>query len=361
MFHLYRMMPTSSREFRRVSVIVLACFLPLSCNCYLWKQGTRVLTYTMESVPIKKLHADPATPDSLRRFLSLVNEIRSFATDSMGLRKTSNYTSYISIDKKYLIDLVSAAGEADFSPYTWCYPLFGCWPLRGYFDKADADSEAARLSRKGYDVYVGTVDAFSTLGFLADPVYSFMRHFSVYRIANLIIHELTHATVYVKNQVEFDEELASFTGSEGALRFIAAKYGDTSATYIKAAKTAKDITTYYRCIRSLYDSLALVYNSDSSRGWKVREKHEIITRFKDVIAARYDSLFLTPAFRGLEKADINNAFIAVDMTYTLDLGLFYQLYEKNNRDFRTTMQAVTSIARQKGDCRENLKSFLSKN
>ena len=78
------------------------------------------------------------------------------------------------------------------------------------------------------------------------------------------------------------------------------------------------------------------------------------------MAARYDSLFLTPSFKGLEKADINNAFIAVDMTYTLDLRLFYQLYEKNNRNFRTTMRAVKSIARQKGDCRENLKSFLSK-
>ncbi|HMD67608.1 MAG TPA: aminopeptidase [Chitinivibrionales bacterium] len=354
------MMATSSRRFRRASVIILACFLPLSCNCYLWKQGTRVLKYTLESVPIKKLQKNPATPDSLRLFLSLVNEIRAFATDSMGLRRTSNYTSYISIDKKYLIDLVSAAGAADFSPYTWCYPLFGCWPLRGYFDRADADSEAARLARKGYDVYVGTVDAFSTLGFLSDPVYSFMRHFSVYRLANLIIHELTHATVYVKNQVEFDEELASFTGSEGALRFIAAKYGDTSATYTKAVKTARDITTYYRCIRSLYDTLAVVYKSDSSRGYKLQKKHEVISRFKNSLAARYDSLFLTPAFKGLEKADINNAFIAVDMTYTLDLDSFYRLYEKSNRNLRATMQTVKSIAKEKGDCRENLKSFLSK-
>jgi|WetSurMetagenome_2_1015567.scaffolds.fasta_scaffold00060_17 predicted aminopeptidase len=344
---------------RCILIGVVGC-LPLLSGCYIWKQGTRVLKYSFEAVPVEKLKRDPSTTDSLRRFLALVDDIRSFATDSMGLKKTSNYTSYISINKPYLIDLVSATGQVDFSPYTWCYPLFGCWPLRGYFDKADADSEAARLARNGYDVHLGNVDAFSTLGFFSDPLYSFMRRFSAYRIADLIIHELTHSTVYVKNQVEFNEELASFTGMEGAMRFIAARYGDTSAMYATSVKATRDEVTYHRLVRHLYDTLSAIYKSDSSRDFKLEKKREVITGFKSLIARHYDSLFLTPSFKGLEKADINNAFIAVDMTYTLDLGDFYRLYELRGRDFRATMRTVQSIARQKGDYGKNLKAYLTK-
>ncbi len=352
-------MTASPRGIRLWIAPVVCCIPVLLCNCYLWKQGTRLLSYTLESIPIRKLQNDPATPDSLRQFLALVSDIRAFAHDSVGLKNTSDYTRYVSIKKGYLIDLVSAAGQADFTPYTWCYPLFGCWPLRGYFDKGDGQKEAARLSRRGYDVYVGQVDAFSTLGFLSDPVYSFMRHFPVYRLANLIIHELTHATLYVKNQVDFDEELACFTGSEGALRFIAARYGDTSAVYKRSLDLSRDDDTYYRLIRSLYDTLSVVYKSDSSRLDKVRKKTEIIAGFKGFVASRYDSLFLTPAFRGLEKADINNAFIAVDITYSLDLSAFKQLYVREGRSLRGMMRTVKTIAKRKGDCKGNLKAYLA--
>lgn len=337
----------------------ICCALLLN-GCYLWKQGIHMFSYAIDAKPTAKLSQRPETPDSLKRFFALAGDIRTFAFDSVGLRRTANYTTYVHIDKKYLIDLVSATGQVDFTPYTWCYPLFGCWPLRGFFDKADADTEAARLSRKGYDVYVGRADAFSTLGFTADPLYSFMKNFPVYELANLIIHEQTHATVYVKNQVDFNEELASFTGAEGALRFIRARYGDTSAAYAASVKLSKDIGTYYRLVHSLYNRLSVVYKSALSHDDKLRQKRAIIAHFKDSLAANYDSIFLTPSYKGLEKLDINNAFIGVDMTYTLDLGLFYRLYEKKNRDLRAVMATIKELSKRKGDCRQQLRELLDR-
>ena len=265
----------------------------------------------------------------------------------------------MSIDKHYLIDVVCASGAADFTPYQWCYPLFGCWPLRGYFDKQDAQKEAGRLAKKGYDVYVGRVDAFSTLGFFSDPVYSFMKDFGVYRIADLIIHEQTHATIYVKNQIDFDEELAEFTGGEGALWFIRSKYGQSSAAYETAIKLSKDNDTYYRLIQGLYARLSTVY-SDSGvpRGEKLARKQQIIAGFKDSLSRNYDSIFLTGAFKGIEKAGINNAFIGVDMTYSRDLDLFFQLYAQKNRDLRVTLAAIKSIEKKSGNCKENMRKLL---
>jgi predicted aminopeptidase len=265
----------------------------------------------------------------------------------------------VSIDKPYLVDVVCASGIADFIPYTWCYPLFGCWPLRGYFDKQDAKKEAGRLAKKGYDVYIGRVDAFSTLGFFSDPVYSFMKNFPVYRIADLIIHEQTHATIYVKNQVDFDEELASFIGSEGALWFIRSKFGEASGVYMTAVKLSKDNDTYYRLISGLYAALSAMYGDSSmALGSRVARKNDIIAGFKDSLARHYDSIFLTGAFKGLEKTEINNAFISVDMTYSRDLDLFYRLYEQKNRDLRATLADIKSIEKKSGNCKENMRKLL---
>jgi predicted aminopeptidase len=325
----------------------------------LLKQGSCILKYSTHSVPIKKFLDAPETPDSLKKFLKIVLEIRQFAQDSIGLVKSRNYSTFVSIDKPYLVDVVCASGPADFSPYRWCYPLFGCWPLRGYFDRQDALCEAGRLVKKGYDVYVGRVDAFSTLGFFSDPVYSFMKDFPVYRIADLIIHEQTHATIYVKNQVDFDEELAEFMGSEGALWFIRSKFGESSAAYAAAVKLSKDNDTYYRLIHSLYNRLSAVYG-DSSMPLSARlaEKKEIIASFKDSLARHYDSIFLTRAFRGLEKTEINNAFIGVDMTYSRDLDLFYRLYARKNQDLRATFAAIKSIEKKSGNYKENMRKLL---
>jgi predicted aminopeptidase len=338
---------------------LLACCALLLSGCYLWKQGTRVLSYTTCSVPITKLLKRPDTPDSLKQFFNLVNEIRAYATDSIGLAKNSNFTRFVSIKKPYLIDLVTATGKADFVPFTWCYPFFGCWPLRGYFDSADAIKEAKRLKKLGLDVARSTAGAFSTLGFLSDPVYSYMKNYHLYQIANLIIHEQTHPTVYIKNQAEFSEEFASFVGAEGALGFIRSKYGDSSAQYQNAKKESRDIGTYYRSIQSLYRALLAVYGSTISQEEKLQKKSGIIAGFKDSIARNYDAIFLTQGYRGIEKADINNAFVSLDMTYTLDLDLFYSLYEKENRDLRKTVVTVKALSKKKGDCKRNLNDLLS--
>jgi predicted aminopeptidase len=337
--------------------LILMCAMFLN-SCYIWKQGTRLLTYTSHSVPIPKLMKNPNTQDTLKRFFILVNEIRTFAADSIGLAKNNNFTTYVSMNKPYLIDLVTATGKTDFVPYTWCYPFFGCWPLRGYFDSTDAIKESWRLKNLGLDVARGTAGAFSTLGFLSDPVYSFLKNYSLYHIANLIIHEQTHPTVYVKNQAEFSEEFATFVGAEGALAFIRSKYGDTSVQYDSAKNVAHDIDTYYHGIHWLHAALSSLYAGSAPYNEKLREKQNIIAGFKDSLVRNYDAIFQTNGFRGLEKTDINNASISLDMTYTIDLNLFYRLYDKENRDLRKTVADVKALTRKKGDCKDNLKKML---
>ncbi len=345
--------------FKKLLCFSFVCLIGLLSDCYILKQGGYVLKYTTHSVPIKKLQNKKETPDSLKQYFSLINNIKRFATDSIGLKPSNNYSTFVSIQKSYLIDIVCAYGQVDFTPYTWCYPLMGCWPLRGYFDKKDALAEGSRLKAKGYDVYLGRVDAYSSLGFFSDPVYSFMERFSTYRMANLIIHELTHGTIYVKNQVDFNEELASFIGNEGALWFIRSTFGDTSAAYKTACNTAQDNTTYYRLMRVLYDRLSVVYNdSILTKTEKLTMKNNIISSFKDSLARNYHQLFGTNSYEGLEKIEINNAFIGVDMTYSKDMEIYNEVFDKCHRDLKLMMSQILSLKKNKGNYKENMRKLL---
>jgi len=344
---------------KKLSLIACAFLIALFCNCYILKQGGYVLKYTTHSIPIKKMLNKTETPDSLKQYFKLINSIKKFATDSVGLKPSNNYTSFVSTQKPYLIDVVCAYGQTDFTAYTWCYPLMGCWPLRGYFDKKDALAEGNRLKAKGYDVYLGRVDAYSSLGFFPDPIYSFMERFSTYRMANLIIHELTHGTIYVKNQIDFNEELASFVGSEGALWFIRSTYGDTSAKYKNACSMAKDDATYYRLMRVLYDRLCLVYNDSLlTRAEKLSMKNKIINSFRDSLGQNYDKLFVTNSFKGIETVEINNAFIGVDMTYSKDMEIYSELFENCRHDLRLMMTKIMSLKKNKGNYKENMRKLL---
>jgi predicted aminopeptidase len=313
------------------------------------KQGYYVIKYTTSSTPIEKLQRRVGTPEDLKRFFSLVHDIREFAFDSVGLKKNNNFTTYVKVDRKYLVDIVFAAGKDNFTPYQWRFPFFGSFPDKGYFDRRDAEAEARRLDGKGYDTYIGRADAFSTLGFFSDPIYSFMKDFPLFEIAALIIHEETHATLFIKNQVQFNEEMATFFGTEGALRFIKAKFGDSSEQFKNAEKQSRDYQMYIGLIDSLYFRLKTEYEDKISMQDKMQKKQETIDWFKEFVTVKYDSLFQTKNYQGLKRVTINNAFISADITYAFDLKDFYVLYQKDNKNFRTMLSALKALDKLKGD------------
>ena len=347
----------------KAAALALAAMISTLSSCasdigYLAKQGGYLLRYSRGTLNANALLEDSTTPEKTRDFLVLVKEIRHFAFDRVGLRDNGNYTRYKAIDRDYLVDVVSACDSVSFTPYMWSYPFLGRLPYKGFYERADAEAEAARLKKEGYDVIVRKVDAFSTLGFTRDPLYSFMTKYSPYELASLIIHEQTHATLFVRGQPDFNEELATFVGETGAFLWLAEKYGTASPEYRAAVDEKADFDLFMTQLKELSGQLKQVYASTLSRDDKLSGKARIIADFKARLKDEAGR-FRTSEFRKLGDLPINNAYISLYDLYTDDIPLLRSFYEQRcGGDLRTFMMEAEKLAKT-GDVKKQMQAALS--
>ncbi len=344
---------------------VLALLISTLSSCasqlgYLVKQGNYLLRYSSGTESVDELLASASTPADARQLLRRVTEIRRFATESIGLRDNGNYTRYKKIDRDYLVDVVQASDALSLAPYQWTYPFLGRLPYKGFYERPDALAEADRLKKEGYDVIVRRVDAFSTLGFTRDPVYSFMEKYPPYELASTIIHEQTHATLWVKGQTDFNEELADFVGETGALLWMGQRYGLESAEYQSATDEKADFEVFVAQLKELGKTLTEVYDSPIPRAYKLERKNQLINAFQKKLSEEGGTVFRSPGFRKIGDLPINNAYISLYNLYTDDVPLLHSFFLNrcggNLKDF---MHAMETLAK-KGDVKEQMRQELAR-
>ena len=318
-------------------------------GCYVLKQGTILLSYQSRAEPVEELLAKQDLDPGTREFLARVQDIRSFATGKLGLSANSNYTRYVELDQGHLAYVVSAADKVSFTPYEWSFPIVGKVPYKGFFRMEDAKEEAEALRKQELDVWVRTVDAFSTLGYFSDPLYSFMKTYKVHQLAELIIHEQAHATLYLKGQSQFNEEYATFVGREGARLYILSRFGETSPEYAALEAQEKDQKTFLEEVRRLIQILEDLYASPLSREEKLKRKAILIQEFQQEFLASYNRLFQTEAYKPFGKLAVNNAYLYLYRLYYPENHFFEQLYLKMGQNLPRLIQAAKGIKGKKGD------------
>ena len=346
-------------------VVILPAFCALFSGCYVFRQGSIMLGYLNRAVPLESLLETGAENDGAetseavknRRFVERVQDIRRFASEELGLKISKNYTRYVRIDRDYLVAVVSASAADSFDRHEWKYPVVGAMPYKGFFNIKDARREGAKLEKKGLDVWIRKVDAFSTLGWFSDPLYSYMRDYPIDRLAALIIHESMHATVFIKGQGQFNEELAEFTGSEGARMYIAARFGIDSDEYRAMTAAADDSRRYVAFIHELIAELQALYGSGKTREEKIREKERIINAAKERFDAEYESRFSSENYRGFSALPLNNACLELYRLYYAEDDYIAGLYKRSGKDLPAFIAAAKSMPR-KGRGREALAAAL---
>lgn len=326
---------------------------------YLLKQGRYLLSYSTGAVKIEHVIEDPQTDAGLRNFLTMVQDIRIFAVKDIGLTENANFTRYKVIDRTYLADVVQACDAVSFTPYLWKYPILGPLPYKGFYERADAEAEAQRLKDLGYDVIVRKVDTFSTLGFLKDPVYSFFSKYSPYDIAELIIHEQSHATLFLKGQSDFNEEFATFVGEEGALRWLVQRFGKDSTEYAAFCDEKADAADFLSHIGELKGELSVLYSSGLPKEEMLCKKTEVIGAFKERYARDYAPGYRTEEYRTFTDLPINNAYLSLYDLYSGDVPLLQSFFEEQcGSDLSLFVSRIKELASKGGDVKERIRSEL---
>ncbi len=165
-----------------------------------------------------------------RRLLAAIPAMKRFG-EARGLKATTNYTTYVNLNRPYVVWVVTASEPLAFASKTWSFPLVGSFNYLGWFKEADARAFARDLSAAGWDIDVRGSPAYSTTGFFKDPVLSTMIPDGPHvlgELASTILHESTHATVFVHNQSILNESIANFVGDHMAVDFLDAVVGKGS-------------------------------------------------------------------------------------------------------------------------------------
>ncbi|HEY2781936.1 MAG TPA: aminopeptidase [Steroidobacteraceae bacterium] len=198
----------------------IALIAAVSGGCYLLQSAEGQFTLMSKREPIGSVIDAASTPPKLRAQLKSVTAIRDFASRELGLPDNGSYRKYADIGRAYVVWNVVAAPEFSVEPKKWCFPIVGCVGYRGYFVEAKARRFAAGLHARGFDVVVGGVAAYSTLGHFDDPILSTMVSWDDVELASIIFHELTHQLLYVRNDASFNEALATTVEEEGVRRWL---------------------------------------------------------------------------------------------------------------------------------------------
>ncbi len=272
-----------------VGVVLLCAATLLLPGCaYIARQASGQFQLIAGRMPIERALDEVDFTDREREMLLWVPRIKEYGEAELGLLPTKNYTT-INPDFDDVVWNVSAAAPDAFTSHVYRYPVVGELPYIGFFDKDDARAEAARLRELGWVTWIRSAGAYSTLGWFRDPLWRSMLRWDEERMSNTVLHELAHATLWLKGQGRFNESWASFVGDEASERFLRSIADEHPEIWQKYVDREHDSDLYRQFMHGMVQRLDGLYRSGLPR-------EEIVGRMEAVIAdSRAD--YATIAFR----------------------------------------------------------------
>ncbi|MCH6584939.1 MAG: aminopeptidase [Proteobacteria bacterium] len=319
-----------------------------------WLYGCTNLPYYAQAVdgqmeilrraqPISMIVADPNADKTLKRVLSKVVLLREFASRDLKLPDNESYTSYADLKRPYVVWNVYATPEFSTELKKWCFVAAGCVDYRGFFSKEKAERFAEELKSEGYDVHVGGIRAYSTLGWFDDPVLNTFIGYSEIELARLIFHELAHQVVYVQDDSVFNESFATTVEQEGVKRWLESNGTAEQQGAFDAKQNRETIFTnlilYHRKhLKELFSSRA---NDSEKRASKLHIFSELREEFAQLKVANvafgsYDQWF---------ALQLNNALLATVSTYTQLVPAFRTLLMRQGGDMERFYDTAKRISK----------------
>jgi predicted aminopeptidase len=327
-------------------LLATALLLSACSPIYVLRAGYEEAKILWYRKPIAEVLQRPDLDAATREKLELVLRVRRFAEQDLGFNVGGSYGSITEIANPPIIYVVTAAPRTGLEPYTWWFPIVGRVAYKGYFNEPAARKEAQQLEAKGYDTYVRTAVAFSTLGWFSDPLLPHLLRYDQETLTNIVIHELFHSTFYLKGQTAFNESLANFAGHRGAIAFFAQEQGHESALTQKALGTWESELMVSQFLADAIEQLATLYASPLSETEKLSQREKLFVRLQEDFRnlpgpVRQNSDFAT--------VQLNNAVVLHYLVYLKDLMVFEEVFQQNRQDLRDALTRIIAAAKKADD------------
>jgi predicted aminopeptidase len=298
--------------------------------------------------PVAQWLADDQVSVELKQRLQLSQRIRKFAVTELHLPDNESYRRFADLERRAVVWNVVAAPEFSLTLHTWCFPVVGCVTYRGYYAEADAQAEAAALRLQGLEARVYGVPAYSTLGWLnwagGDPLLSTFIQYPDGELARIMIHELAHQVLFVKDDTMFNESFATAVERLGGLRWLA----EEGSPEVRQQYETFDVRR--RQFRALSlttrQRLADIYQKNALFS---PERAEVIAMKRDAVETfRSDYQRLKATWNGYSGydawvTDANNAAFGAQAAYDDLVPGFEVLFEREGRDWPRFYEAVKRL------------------
>ncbi len=329
--------------------IVLLLSLSVSLTgCYYTQAASGQWEVLRKRKPVHDVIEDPDTPPAVAARLRLLAEARDFSVADLGLPDNKSYRSYTKLERDYVVWNVFAAPEFSLTPKQWCFPIAGCVSYRGYFSKAAAIRKSQRLSAEGYDVVVGGVVAYSTLGRFNDPILSTMLQRDDIELIAVLFHELAHQVVYVKDDSTFNESFATAVEEFGIKRWSDSKgQGASYERYLEEREFQQQIAGIMDAARA---DLKTIYSSDVAPETMRTQKSARLQQLHVEMRAKTERS--GRAVSGWLSGSLNNAHLIPTALYADRLPKFRAIYAscvQNMQCFYEVAKRLASMTKAERD------------
>ncbi len=278
------------------------------------------------------------------RKLRLLVEAREFAAN-LGLHVGQSFTRYHETNGTDVAYNLSAAEQDSLTPYEWQIPVVGGSEALGFFAREDADAAAAELNARGYDTFIYGVDAYSTLGYLPDPVHSSFLERSDGSLVETVIHELAHNTVYSAGNSTFSETLATYVGRRGARLFFEQRGAEGAEILAGLEDEYADSAQITDWVQELTAALRDFYAAAGSRESKVAGREAVYQAARDRFVQEVSPQLHNPQrYVGWGQIPTNNAFLLLHQRYHLDLAAFDAVYQAVDGNFAELLARLGAAA-----------------
>jgi predicted aminopeptidase len=332
----------------------------------LWLGGCNSLSYYGQAIsghldllsrekPITDLLDSDQIDADLKTKLRLALSVRDFASHEIQLPENDSYRNYADLERPFAVWNVIAAPKYSVQPHKWCYLIVGCLSYRGYFSPQDAKAMAEEMKAQGMDVIISGAAAYSTLGWMDDPLLNTIVRRDETTMIGVIFHELAHQVVYVDGDTAFNEAFATAVEYESLRRWYASTSNEQA--YVLYREKKRQQGEMHAKLRATQQALDAIYKQDIPDTQKEQAKQRTFAELKTWYQAwrehnSYDG------FDGWMKGELNNAYLALVATYQEMVPDFEAALVSVNGDMPKFFALVKTLSDLDNEARrEKLKSY----